>query len=134
MSLETRTQNYSRTAYRQILELNSISEPEKKRYGSLCHRVPIMILQNGLMQTIGFLKGKATNENGRIDPTKAESLLIGHLALQLNFSNIESFFESLFNSNIVEYQIITRNILAMSIWYKRFAESLLGVSNGSENS
>ena len=127
MPVKTRAQNYSKNIYSQFLAIKGLSEKEKNRYGALCHQFPVMVLQNGLMQAVGYLLGKGQN-----DSQKPETILLNHFAEQFNCANAEAFHTVLQNSEITKYQYYTRQLLEMAVWYKRYAESVLDVQSAGE--
>jgi len=103
---------------------------EAKTYGSLCHNFPLMVLKSGLSQAVAFVwvKSKGKEE-------KPQAQFLKHLAELVEFSpaNNPSKFQIHINElQLIEYQRYTRKILAASIWYKRFAESILDVKAGEE--
>lgn len=72
-----------------------------------------MILQSGLMQTVGFLLAKGTEEHLTI---------YQHLKILLNDDNLH---ETVRTSDIVKYQRLTRNAIEASSWLKRYTQALL---------
>jgi len=125
--LKTRAQTNSQAIHQQFLTIKSMADKPKTRYGALCHQVPIMILQNGLMQAMGFLKGK-----GEDDPEKPETILLTHIAKQLTGKSADDFLQKLHQCNVTDYQFLTRQALESAIWYKRYAESILKVQSGDD--
>lgn len=140
--MQTRSQQYSQIVYGHILELkeaidNATTEEEKskkeklaKQYGSLCHNFPLMVLKNGLSQAVAFVWTKSNNQ-----PDKAHTAFLKHIASLLDFdeNDLSSFQQDINGAELMEYQRHTRKVLAASIWYKRFGESLLGVKAGEDS-
>lgn len=131
--MRTRSQQYSEQVFTQINAVektNALSDDKKKKqYGSLCHNFPIMVLQNGLSQAVTFLWVKADGENS------PQGLFLKHLSAITSGSEGESpedFQQRINKAPLAQYQQLTRQILAASIWYKRFAESMLGVKAGNQ--
>lgn len=134
--MQTRSQQYSQIVYGHILELkeaidNAANEEEKskkeklaKQYGSLCHNFPLMVLRSGLSQAVAFVWTKSNNQ-----PDKAQTAFLKHIAslLDIDEDDLSSFQREINGAELMDYQRHTRKVLAASIWYKRFAESLLGV-------
>ena len=123
--MKTRAQCFSQLAYKHISELQ-FDDKQKKLYGSICHQFPIMVLRAGLAQSVAFLCVKATNDK------PAYQKFMGHLSSIIGFENEEfsRFQIRIHNMDLDEYRRTTRMILNASIWYKRFAESLLDVQAG----
>lgn len=132
--MRTRSQHYSEQVFTQIdavEKTNALSDDKKKKqYGSLCHNFPIMMLQNGLSQAVAFLWIKAAD-----DENSPQGLFLKHLSAITSGSEGESpanFQQRINKAPLAQYQQLTRQILAASIWYKRFAESILGVKAGNQ--
>lgn len=138
--MQTRAQQYSKQAYELISQLR-LEDSEKKRYGSICHRFPIMVLRSGLAQAVAFLRIKAetkTKDEGN-NESKADKLVdnaykkfLCHLSLIIYGKIIQAdeFQQKIHTMELNEYQRATRSVLNAGIWYKRFAESLLNVKAG----
>jgi len=123
--MKTRSQQYSQQVYEQISEL-ALADDKKKTYGSLCHNFPIMVLRSGLSQAVAFIWVKSKN-----NADTPYGQFLKHLAeLTGENSNPETFQQNINSKELLEYQRLTRKILAASIWYKRFAVSILGVEAG----
>lgn len=127
--MKTRSQTYASTVYAQVRQILGVPEDIQKQYGTLCHRFPVMVLRNGLAQTLGFLAAKAGVGNDN-----AHAWLLNHLAQQLlnPQANRAQLLQSVHAANLQEYRLLTRKALAVAIWYKRYAESLLDVTAGHE--
>jgi CRISPR-associated protein Cmr5 len=121
--MKTRSQYDAETAYARIREITTQPQDIQKQYGTLCHRFPVMVLRNGLAQTLGFLAAKAGG-----DQRNAHSLLLNHLARHLVDKNAQYLGEFVHQADLSQYRLLTRRALAVAIWYKRYAESLLEVS------
>lgn len=106
-----RTQKYAEIAYPLVSAIKD-SELESK-YRTQALNLPTMILQSGLMQTVGFLLAKGTDEHLAI---------YQHLKILLNDDNLH---ETVRTSDIVKYQRLTRNAIEASSWLKRYTQALL---------
>lgn len=130
--MRTRSQVYSEKVFDQISNIknNNWSDKQKKQYGSLCHSFPVMVLQSGLSQAVAFVWIKAKNT-----ANSPHGVFLQNLAALTRVeenSNPDRFQQAINRQPLNEYQRMTREILAASIWYKRFAESLLDVKAGDE--
>lgn len=132
--MRTRSQQYSQKVFEQIdaVEKTNIlaDDKKKKQYGSLCHNFPIMVLQNGLSQAVAFLWIKAKDKED-----SPQGVFLKHLSAITSGKEGESpadFQQRINMAPLAQYQQLTRQILAASIWYKRFAESILGVEAGNQ--
>jgi CRISPR-associated protein Cmr5 len=134
--MKTRSQYYSEKVFNHINELDfQVNEADeekkekaiktlKKQYGSLCHSFPLMVLRNGLSQAVAFVWVKSKN-----DADTPYGIFLRHLScLTGGYSEEPADFQKRINkAGLIEYQRLTREILTASIWYKRFAESILEV-------
>jgi CRISPR-associated protein Cmr5 len=127
--MKTRSQRLAAAIYAQVKDVKSRDEKVKNQYGALCHRFPIMVLRSGLAQTVGFLCAKAKGDFA----ASAHGLLLAHLAEQLGGNVAPAKFQSDVNkAPLAEYRHLTRSALSAAVWYKRYAESVLGVDATAE--
>ncbi len=99
-------------------------EIERKKYGAMAHKLPVLIRTAGLAQALGFLDAKSSEKmNGR---------LLEDLASTLGKSQDELLRHSRGDDNqsLGDYLRLTQETLAALLWYKRFAQSVLGVEQG----
>lgn len=113
--MQIRTQKYAQLAY-PLVEAIKDGELESK-YRTQALNLPTMILQSGLMQTVGFLLAKNEAEHQEI---------YRHLTILLNDLNLHATVQ---NSDIVAYQRLTRNAIEASGWLKRYTQALLKKEN-----
>jgi CRISPR-associated protein Cmr5 len=126
--MQTRAQKNSKQAYEHISQLQ-LSGTDAKLYGSICHTFPIMVLRSGLAQSVAFLWIKAESDK------PAYQTFLKHLSLISNGPSNETykdFQQRIQEMDLAEYQRTTRTILNASVWYKRFAESMLNVKAGED--
>ncbi|MDG4550921.1 MAG: type III-B CRISPR module-associated protein Cmr5 [Candidatus Contendobacter sp.] len=126
--MPTLSQQYARAVYTQIDAIRGCNEQFHKDYGRLCNRFPNLVLQNGLAQTLGFLTAKAVG-----DARSAEGVFLGQLAEILHQPPVQ-FLDVVINAALPDYRRLTRQALAAAIWYKRFAQSVLGIDATGERS
>lgn len=128
--MQTRAQKDSKRAFEHISQL-TLSDTDAKLYGSICHNFPIMVLRSGLAQAVAFLWIKASNDKA------AYQVFLKHLSIISGGGEQESYSalqERIQQMQLAEYQRTTRIILNASIWYKRFAQSMLNVEAGGVES
>lgn len=130
----TYSQDIAARVHAQVKEVKTQNEDFIKDYGRLCNRFPILVLENGLAQAVGYLSGKAKNAS-------AEYVFFGHLA-EILHQNRSTFLDTVLTASLSDYRRLTRRTLAAAVWYKRFAQGVLGVdatgaaedNNNAENS
>ncbi|OLE54350.1 MAG: type III-B CRISPR module-associated protein Cmr5 [Acidobacteria bacterium 13_1_20CM_3_53_8] len=130
----TREQEYAATIYDQVArEIEPKLRPAQKKYGSMAHRLPVLIRVAGLAQALQFVESRGKDE---------QKLLLQHLALTLGFTNDEGenaikakakLLDESRTSHLGAYMRLTQQSLAALEWYKRFAQSVLKVEAGEES-
>ena len=127
--MQTRSQQYSKKVFEQITGLD-LAEDKQKEYGSLCHNFPVMVMRSGLSQAVAFVWVKSSD-----DEKSPQAQFLKNLSEITGKTNEspKAFQERINTLLLADYQRMTRIILNASIWYKRFAESLLGVKTGDNS-
>jgi len=110
------------TAAKQDLE----NDPEIKKYGSLAHKLPVLIRTAGLVQAFVFIQ--ARNKKG----TSQYRLLCDLEAVLLDekiqvLKPGEKLVERSREADFEEYMRLTEASLEVLLWFKRFAQSELKV-------
>lgn len=126
--MHTNQQRYAQKAFKQT---SAIAEEYKKgtkegdkyrkKYGSMAHKLPLLIRTAGLAQAFAFVQAK--DETAYTD-------LLNHLATAVNWPNAatgEQLAAKSRSAHLDNYILLTRRVTAALIWYKRFAESVLDV-------
>jgi len=99
-------------------------------YGGLCHKFPVMIRTCGLCQAAAFIESK----EGKDDRGKAHIFIRKHALEVLKKFNVignasNKLSDAVRNLDTANYLLATRLITRAWIYYKRFAESILGVES-----
>ncbi len=129
--MQTRDQKYADEIYRQIQALKYKRESEDaKKYGSMAHKLPVMIRKAGLMQTLAFVQARHEPQSDN-DATPQYQLFL-NLAKVLGFETGRALTARTRAAALGEYMLLTQQALDALLWYKRFAESVLGVKTGDE--
>ena len=135
--MQTRSQKYAAVIFRQVKGLfdegeqklqnagnaervRTEIEGERKKYGAIAHKLPVLIRTAGLAQALGFVEARGTVASKRLLRDLAETL--EHPAL---FADSRS-------AELSEYIHLTRQALDALLWYKRFAQSILQVEGGED--
>lgn len=129
---ELRTHRVAKAAYERV---NARQQAEfKKEYGALAHKLPGMVLQNGLAQATGFFLAKGTAAHLAI-----AHLAIAHLAIlddllqvlrvsQASAANDrQAFHQSILDADLAQTLLLTRQALQAASWLKRYAQGVLRV-------
>lgn len=126
----------------------------KGDYERWCQRFPTLVLQNGLLQTLAFIQTKANSEiagkwflqdfntarNASLKSVEQKSNQpvpqAGKSAVTIrakeittvvnnNFKLIDDLIEYIRTASVNQYQQETRLALELSLWFKRYAQSVL---------
>ncbi|RRR70864.1 MAG: type III-B CRISPR module-associated protein Cmr5 [Candidatus Viridilinea halotolerans] len=125
----TREQTYASRVYALIKPLSAKDEAERKAYGSLAHKLPILIRTAGLAQALAFVA--ARNKEGT-----PQRRLLAHLEEVLQQTNLlaqgANLVERSRTASFEEYMRLTEGSLQALLWFKRFAQAELKVEAGTE--
>ncbi|VAW32274.1 hypothetical protein MNBD_CHLOROFLEXI01-4968 [hydrothermal vent metagenome] len=131
--MKTVHQRLAADVYERVMEIHdNHDEKYHKKYGTMAHKMPILVHTAGLMQAIAFVHAKGTkNDND------AWKQFLNDLAQTLEFSrpeyNRDALLRDAQRAEIGDYILLTRRVSNALLWYKRFAESILKVEPGDED-
>ncbi|MGB3220396.1 MAG: type III-B CRISPR module-associated protein Cmr5 [Anaerolineae bacterium] len=111
-------QQYAATIYKQISDYPgrfAEDSPERKRYGSMAHMLPILVRQAGLAQALAFVQSR------RKEPYNK---LLEHLTAAVGETDLLAASRQ---AELSEYIYLTERVMLALRWYKRFAQSVLKV-------
>lgn len=122
----TRDQEYAVSAHRHVQKIHDKNEKaEAKKYGVMAHKLPILIHTAGLAQALAFVDARPSSTN------KIQKLLLDDLAdTVLGKEDRQELLQAARESELVEYILLTKQIMNALLWYKRFAQSILNVDVG----
>lgn len=92
----------------------------RKKYGTMAHKLPILIRTAGLVQALAFVEAKGTK-------TDAWKDYLNDVAQTVGRDNGQALLQESQNAQLNKYIYLTREVSAALLWYKRFAESILKV-------
>lgn len=120
--IRMRTHAVARAAYERVEQYRGLPDP--KKYGALAHKLPGMILQNGLAQATGFLlaKGaKAPEHHQLLDDLNAVLRAGG----TLDRHDGAELHQAIIAAGVTQTLKLTRHALEASAWIKRYAQGVL---------
>lgn len=109
------------------------SEANKQKYGAIAHKLPGMILQNGLAQATGFLLAKASSAPEHL-------LLLDDLNTvlraggALNVADGAAVHQAVIGADLAKTLKLTRAALEASGWIKRYVQGVLRVTATGDDS
>ena len=112
--METRDQKYAKAAYPKVEHQKG--KDTEKSYRTVALNFPVMILQSGLTQSIGFLLAKNKAEH---------QAYLQDLAEILGLKNAKNLHDTVIKSNLRDYQQHTRKTLEAAAWLKRYTQAML---------
>ena len=120
-AVRTIEQRRSEFALKKVEEVRK--ENYRGEYKSLVKKFPMMVLKNGLLQTIAFLEAKG-KEHHKALLDHLKSYLEGEspLSLQVGESLLSEYLSSI---DVTQYRNITSDILIFIKWLGRYAEALI---------
>jgi CRISPR-associated protein Cmr5 len=123
----TRDQEYAAIVYKQVCKIKNERQEkqEYKKYGAMAHKLPILIYTAGLVQALEFV-------NARGEAIHRE--LLSDLAITVGQNGAQVLLDYARGVNLSNYMLLTQEILAALLWYKRFAQSILGVDASDSKS
>jgi len=110
----TRTQRFAAQALQQVSAITDATDAERRRYGTMAHRLPVLVRTAGLVQALAFAQSRGT----------PEGWLVTHLAEAVGEP---ALLDRSRTAALAEYLRLTRDVLAALVWYSKFAQSVLGV-------
>jgi len=116
--MQTREQMYAERVYNQIYEIYASGEAYHKKYGSLAHKLPILVRQAGLAQALAFASTRK--------PPPQQKLL-EHLAATVINDTKDALLAQSRQKPMLEYMRLSEDVMLALTWYKRFVQSILGV-------
>lgn len=124
--MHTLQQEYAQEVYKRVESFgqrNAKDTPERKQYGAMAHKFPVLVRQAGLIQTLAFV-----NTRGK----EAHKVLLGDLAQVVAGQSHDEFVSQCREADLTTHMWLTRQTLSALEWFKRFAQSVLGVDPGEE--
>ena len=116
------TSNEQKRAIRAWELVNSIPDDRIEKYSSLAKSAPVMILTNGLGQTLAYMisKSKEGNEYSTLFE-HLDSWLSSNVVWSGNTSGKGKLMERVIAEDSQGYRMATEEALAFLAWIKRFA-------------
>jgi CRISPR-associated protein Cmr5 len=132
--MQTREQKYANAIFKQVTGYrDNHTEKERKEYGSMAHQLPVLVRTAGLAQALTFVEARhqEKKEDGKVIKPPPKQLL-DDLAATLERQDGGKLAQAARAANLPEYMRLTQQVLAALVWYKRFAQSVLGVKSGDD--
>lgn len=116
---------YSVVEARRAPEFRSLN----KKYGALAHKLPGLVLQNGLAQATGFLLAKGKDEHLDL---LSDLLQVLRAAGATTAGNGQDLHTRIIAADLGETMRLTRRTLEAAGWIKRYVQGVLRVDATGE--
>ena len=121
-NFQTREQRYADAVYKKVTSFVARSQEDRQKYGSMAHKLPVLIRTAGLAQTLAFVQARNKENSPQV-------LLLKHLNEVVNRGDLVKLSRE---ASVGEYIVITNEVLAALLWFKRYAQSVLDVKASDE--
>ena len=121
--MQTLQQKCAADVYNKVASVKDDERINHKEYGSMAHKLPVLVRQSGLVQALAFVLTRGKDAHKR---------LVDDLAQTLSYDNGGELFTITSEGALKAYMWLTRRSLVALSWYRRFAESVLGVKATDE--
>lgn len=101
----------------------------KKKYGAVAHKLPGMILQNGLAQATGFLLAKGEPEHQALLDDLTEVMRVAGVT---QAHNRDQLHQEIITAHLQQTIRLTRQALEASGWIKRYVQGTLRIDATGE--
>lgn len=119
--MKTLNQDYAAEAYKRVNQIAGKDEKYQKKYGAMAHKLPILIRTAGLVQALAFVAAKGSG-------APAWRQYLEDVAKTVDAQlDAKALIEKSQQAGLNEYILLTRRVSQATLWYKRFAESILKV-------
>jgi len=127
--MSLRTHRVATEAFACVEAHKDLADDKRKKYGAIAHKLPGMILQNGLAQATGFLLAKGSNSEDDHHSWLLDDLnAVLHAGGNLDEPNREALHQRIIGADLPQTLKLTRAALEASGWLKRYVQGLLRVS------
>ena len=125
--LRTREQQYAADIFERVERVGQRYEKkpaERRKYGSMAHKLPVLVRTAGLAQALAFVDARGEEVHRQ---------LLLDLAETVGYSAAKSLIGDSRGLAFYEYMRLSQKVMAALLWYKRFAQSVLGVEAGEDD-
>jgi len=124
--MRTREQKYASDVFTRVTAFGERfpkGKQERNQYGSMAHKLPILVRTAGLAQALAFVAARGD---------MAHRQLLLDLAVTVGYNDVERFLEQSRTLAFPQYMRLSQKVMAALLWYKRFAQSVLDVDAATD--
>jgi len=127
--MSLRAHRVATAAFARVDARKALPADTRKKYGAIAHKLPGMILQNGLTQATGFLLAKGGNKDDDHHSWLLDDLnAVLHAGGGHGYANRVAMHEAIITADLPQTLKLTRAALEASGWLKRYVQGLLRIS------
>lgn len=119
----TTSQQLAHTVLEHVQTAAAENKTYKQKYGTMSHKLPVLVRTAGLVQALAFVEARGEQPHHQ---------LLADLAETLGYNSRDELLQRSRVAELEEYMYVTQRVLTAMLWYKRFAQSVLGVEAGDE--
>jgi CRISPR type III-B/RAMP module-associated protein Cmr5 len=120
--INTQDQVRAQHAFACVKRVADEKKPDfKKKYSTQCRRLPQLIQQCGLCQTVAFLQSSPKDD--QVSQALADFAAV--VLYDQTDQSANAFAQKCRESSVADYQWLSRHALHCAAWMKRYAEALL---------
>ncbi|MCP4422789.1 MAG: type III-B CRISPR module-associated protein Cmr5 [Chloroflexi bacterium] len=131
--MHTINQQYATDVYERVKTIYD-KHPKKteagkkfqKKYGTMAHKLPILVRTAGLVQAVAFVDAKSQK-------VPAWRQYLDDVAQTVDHPDSKALLAASQRANLSEYILLTHRVSAALVWYKRFAESVLNIDQSEQD-
>ncbi len=118
--MRTLEQTRAGLAFEHVCAVQQADETARRKYATIVHKLPALLVSAGLCQTLHFVKSR----------TEAEGRLLDHLAAQLTrvsdrVRTGDDLLARVREAELSEYVRLTDEAMACAAWYRRMVQAVL---------
>ena len=121
--MRTRQQEYALRVFDRVQEVTTKEEAFRRKYGSMAHKLPVLVRTAGLAQALAFVQARQE---------EAHDQLLADLAWVVMNGEADALVQKSREAEFREYMWLTENVLTALTWFRRYAQSVLKVEPGEE--
>lgn len=127
--MSLRAHRVATVAFARVEARKGLEDKPRRQYGAIAHKLPGMILQNGLAQASGFLLAKGANADDDHHSWLLDDLnAVLRAGGSLDAPDREALHQRIIAADLAETLRLTRAALEASGWLKRYVQGLLRIS------
>lgn len=113
--MATRQQKWAVATHGKVRDWKAQTD-KRAKYKTWCRRSASLLQQSGLVQTLAFMRAKREDGAGPVGDAMAQVLYDNPT------KTLDALFEEAKSAPMPRYMALTRDLTAVCVWFRRFAE------------